>query len=44
MMGCKRRAFWDCTGLNGCLGKESKVEQEMDLSDLGRNKCGKIEG
>lgn len=27
----------------GCLGKEQKVEEVIELGDLRRNKCGKIE-
>ena len=44
-MGQRGREFWDCTGLiMGCLGEEPKARKEMDLGDLGRNECGKIEG
>lgn len=42
--GCRQRAFGDCTGLiMGCLGGESKAGKRMDLGDLERNNCGKIE-
>jgi len=28
----------------GCLGEEQKVGKGLDLGDMGRKKCGKIEG
>lgn len=39
-MGHGGRAFGDCTG---SLGKEPKTGKGMDLGDLVRSKCGKIE-
>lgn len=41
---CSGRAFGDCTRLiMGHLGKEPKMKEVMDLGDLGRIKCGKVE-
>lgn len=35
-IGCKGRAFWDCTGLpTGCLGEEAEAGKGMDLDALG---------
>lgn len=31
------------TFITGCLGKKTEVEKGVDLDDLGRNSCGKIE-
>jgi len=46
-MGCRGRAFGDCTGLTmACLQEEPtarKAGKGMDLHDLGRNKCEKTE-
>lgn len=40
-MGCRARAFGDCTGfIMGCSGEEPKAGQRKDLGDLGSNKCG----
>lgn len=37
--------FWDCIRLiMGLLAKKPEVGKGMDLDDLGRNDCGKIEG
>lgn len=44
-MKCIRRVFQDSTELTMVyLEEELKVGKEMDLSDLGRKKCWKIEG
>lgn len=38
------RAVWGCTRLlMGCSRDEPNMGKGMELSDLGRNKCGKIE-
>lgn len=44
VMWCQGRAFWDCTRfIMECLGKKSEVGKGIDLDDLGRNNCEKIE-
>lgn len=44
MMGCRGRAFWDCTGLNiGCLRKDLK-EARRHSGNSGKKYYGQREG
>ena len=44
IMGCRGPACWECTGLVlGSLGEEPKAEKVVDLDDLGRNTCVRME-
>lgn len=44
-MGCRGRAFGDCTRLNtGCLGEEAKMGKGRDQGGLERKKHGKKKG
>lgn len=36
-MGCRRRAFGDCTRFMGCLGEEPTAREGTDLHGVGRN-------
>ena len=45
IMGCRGRAFWDCTRfVMRSLGKEQKEGKGKDTDDFRRIKCGKTEG
>lgn len=44
-LGCRGRAFWDCTKLNmRCFEAEPKMGKGGDQGGLRRNKHGKIKG
>lgn len=37
IIGCRRRAFRDCSGFMGCLGVEPMAGKAWDRGGLGRN-------